>query len=215
MRTAHRFGFRIYFDNIMNHNGFDTPGFNEFVPEDFYPGFLPKDFHLREQPDGTYRKWDNTRDWGSEWQVQNLGLSGLIDIANEPGGTNRNHGFNEGDTTGKISFVRHPDNPEYYCYAPTAPGQRHAANEGTYVGFGPGNGITLASMQADPGFYTESGGRDASPHPALAPRSHQGRRLPARRGETRPGRLLRGDLRGRIATSRTTATLDRPSGSST
>lgn len=155
IRVAHRFGMRVYFDSIMNHNGFDTPGFNEFVPEDIYPGFLPRDFHLRETGDGFHRKWDNTRDWGSEWQVQNLGLSGLIDIANEPGTTNRNHGPFEGNTAGKIKFLRHPDHPEYYCYVPTAPRQSHAANDGIYVGFGPGNGITVASLQADEDYYNE------------------------------------------------------------
>ena len=84
IKVAHRFGIRVYFDSIMNHNGFDVPGFNESVAEDFYPGFRPGDFHLRTTAEGFYRRWDNTRDWGSEWQVQNLGLSGLIDIATEP-----------------------------------------------------------------------------------------------------------------------------------
>lgn len=155
IRVAHRFGIRVYFDCIMNHNGFDVPLFNEFVPEDLYPGFRPRDFHLRETGDGHYRKWDNTRDWGSEWQVQNLGLSGLIDIANEPGPTNRNHGPFEGNTSGKPVFLRHPVNPEFYCYVPSGPGQSHAANEGVYVGFGTGNGITLASLQANETYYRE------------------------------------------------------------
>ena len=155
IRVAHRFGIRVYFDCIMNHNGFDVPLFNEFVAEEFYPGFRPRDFHLRETPDGFYRKWDNTRDWGSEWQVQNLGLSGLVDIANEPGLTNRNHGLFEGDAGSKPVFLRHPDNPGYYCYIPSGPGQTHAANEGTYVGFGSGNGITRAFLQENEEFYRE------------------------------------------------------------
>ncbi|MCH2064534.1 MAG: alpha-amylase family glycosyl hydrolase [Roseibacillus sp.] len=155
IRVAHRFGIRVYFDSIMNHNGFDVPRYDEFVPEDVYPGFLPGDFHLRETGNGFYRKWDNTRDWGSEWQVQNLGLSGLIDIANEPGPANRNHGPFEGNTSGKPVFLRHPDNPEYYCYKPNAPGQTHAANEGTYVGFGGENGITRSFLQANESYYRE------------------------------------------------------------
>ena len=155
IRVAHRFGIRVYFDSIMNHNGFDVPRYNEFVAEDVYPGFRPGDFHLRETGDGFYQKWDNTRDWGSTWQVQNLGLSGLIDIANEPGPTNRNHGPFEGDTRSKPLFLRHPDNPDYYCYVPSGPGQTHAANEGTYVGFGTSNGITRAFLQANESFYQE------------------------------------------------------------
>lgn len=109
---AHRFGIRVYFDNIMNHNAFDIPGYNETTPIDVYPGFVPEDFHLRKTKDGFYRKWDNTRDWNSAWQVQNLGLSDLIDIAHET--PNTNHGFNEGDDMPKLTFTRHPNNPEYY-----------------------------------------------------------------------------------------------------
>ena len=112
METAHRFGLRVYFDNITNHNAFDIPGYNATTPIDTYPGFVPEDFHLRRTEDGFYRKWDNTRDWNDTWQVQNLGLADLIDIAIET--PNTNHGANEGDDIPKISFVRQPNNPEYY-----------------------------------------------------------------------------------------------------
>lgn len=145
VRVAHRFGIRIYFDNVMNHNAFDVPGYNAYTPIDTYPGFVPEDFHLRKTEDGFYRKWDNTRDWNDAWQVQNLGLADLIDIATEPGSTNNNHGANEGDTIPKIKFIRHPNNPEYYCYD---------AN-GTYVGFGTGNGLTASYIQAHPEAYAE------------------------------------------------------------
>ena len=106
VRTAHRFGIRIYFDNIMNHRAFDIPGFNEDTPIDVYPGMVPEDFHLRTTQEGFYRKWDNTRDWNDAWQVQHLGLADLIDIAQEPGTTNGNFGPNEGDTFPKIKFIR-------------------------------------------------------------------------------------------------------------
>ncbi len=118
IEVAHRFGIRIYFDNIMNHRAFDIPGFNETTPtggesqDELYPGMVPEDFHLRKTEDGFYRKWDNTRDWGSAWQVQNLGLSDLIDIAHET--PNANHGVNEGDTHPKYSFVRDLNRPEQY-----------------------------------------------------------------------------------------------------
>ena len=121
VKTAHRFGLRIYFDNIMNHRAFDIPGYNEYTPVDIYPGMLPEDFHLRVTEDGFYRKWDNTRDWSDAWQVQNLGLADLIDISQEThlkDGTGRtlngNFGRTEGSTYPKISFVRHPNNPEFY-----------------------------------------------------------------------------------------------------
>ncbi len=155
VRVAHRFGIRVYFDNIMNHNAFDVPGYNAFTPIDVYPGFLPEDFHLRRTEDGFYRKWDNTRDWNDAWQVQNLGLSDLIDIATEPGSLNYNHGAYEGDTIPKFEFVRQPNDPQYYCYIPSGPGQKHSNGEGTYVGFGPGNGITPATIAGDPSFYAE------------------------------------------------------------
>jgi hypothetical protein len=145
IEIAHRFGIRVYFDNIMNHNAFDVPGFNASTPIDIYPGFVPEDFHLRVTPEGFYRKWDNTRDWNSEWQVMHLGLADLIDIANEPGPTNHNFGATEGSTFQKIKFVRHPNNPEYYCYKP----------DGTYVGFGPNNGITVEMLQQHSAFYSE------------------------------------------------------------
>lgn len=73
MEVAHRFGVRIYFDNIMNHRAFDVPGYNEDTPIDVYPGMVPEDFHLRRTEDGFYRKWDNTRDWSSSWEVQTSG----------------------------------------------------------------------------------------------------------------------------------------------
>ena len=118
MKTAHRFGIRVYFDNIMNHRAFDIPGFNETTPtggedeDELYPGMVPEDFHLRKTEDGFYRKWDNTRDWQSAWQVQNLGLSDLVDIAHET--PNTNFGPNEGDDHPKYSFVRDINRPEQY-----------------------------------------------------------------------------------------------------
>lgn len=146
MEVAHRFGIRVYFDNIMNHRAFDVPGYNENTPIDIYPGMVPEDFHLRVTEDGFYRKWDNTRDWGSSWQVQNLGLADLIDIAHET--PNANFGRTEGSTHPKYSFVRHPNNPEYYDRLPN----------GTYVGFGPDNGITAQIIAANPDFYKEDVG---------------------------------------------------------
>ncbi len=140
MEVAHRFGIRIYFDNIMNHRAFDVPGYNENTPIDVYPGMVPEDFHLRVTEDGFYRKWDNTRDWGSAWQVQNLGLADLIDIAHET--PNVNFGRTEGSTHPKYSFVRHPNNPEFYCFN----------SSGNYVGFG---NVTAQDMLSNPDAFKE------------------------------------------------------------
>jgi len=114
IEVAHRFGLRVYFDNIMNHRGFDVPGYNSSTPTNLYPGLAPQDFHLRRQGDGTYRNWDNISNWGDPWQIQHRPLSGLLDLANEPGNVNENFGVSEGNTTAKISFLRQPGKTLYY-----------------------------------------------------------------------------------------------------
>jgi hypothetical protein len=45
--TAHRFGMRVYFDNVMNHNGGPTPGYDANTPLSVQPGMVPEDFHLQ------------------------------------------------------------------------------------------------------------------------------------------------------------------------
>lgn len=145
VETAHRFGIRVYLDNVMNHRGFDVPGYSASTPIDFYPGMLPEDFHLQVTADGFYRNWPGISDYGNQFQVWNLSTSNLMDIAQEPGTTNLNFGTTEGSTHPKIKFVRHPNNPEYYCYRP----------DGTYVGFGTTNGLTPAILAANPDFYGE------------------------------------------------------------
>jgi hypothetical protein len=145
VETAHRFGIRVYFDNVMNHRAFDIPGYNADTPIDIYPGMVPEDFHLRLTEDGFYRKWDNIANWGDAWQVMNRNFSDLIDIAQEPGDVNLNFGTTEGSTFKKIKFLRHPNNPEFYCFLPN----------GTYVGFGPTNGITAQMLQDNKSFYSE------------------------------------------------------------
>ncbi len=165
VETAHRFGIRVYLDNIMNHRAFDVPGYNESTPVDVYPGMVPEDFHVRMTEDGFYRKWDNCRDWSSAWQVMNLGLSDLIDIAHET--PNDNFGMNEGDDYPKPSFVRHPNNPELYDRMPNTnvpPAQWDPwdwtgnTNANLYIGFGTNNGLTTNLIAQCSSFFTEDVG---------------------------------------------------------
>lgn len=110
MEIAHRFGLRVYFDNIMAHTG-------GFVPEG-EPcelnglGFVPADFHILRQEDGSYYKID-WPDWDNEWQVLHRNPFSW-DMANEPGEWNNSFGTEEGERILKWIGVRHPDNPEFY-----------------------------------------------------------------------------------------------------
>ncbi len=140
VRTVHRFGLRVYFDNIMNHRAFDVPGYNSSVATNFYPGMVPGDFHLLTTSDGFFRNASSIRDYNSVWQVQNLSLLGLVDIAHES--PNANFGPTEGSTLPKPFFVRHPNNPEYYDLHPTL----------GRVGFG---NVTQAVLDANANFYRE------------------------------------------------------------
>jgi hypothetical protein len=120
VETAHRFGIRVYFDNIMNHRGFDVPGYDTNTPTNIYPALVPKDFHLQMIPGGFNRNWPSVQDYGNQWDVQYEPLSGLIDLANEPGSVNGNFGNTLGSTTTKPTFIRQLANPEYYA-DPTQP----------------------------------------------------------------------------------------------
>src|SRR5262245_30790334 len=80
MKIAHRFGLRVYFDNIVNHRAFDVPGYNASTPTNLYPGMVPGDFHLLTISGGFYRNTANISNFGDVWQVQNESLFGLVDI---------------------------------------------------------------------------------------------------------------------------------------
>lgn len=162
IETAHRFGLRIYADNIMNHRAFDIPAYNESTDVHLYPGMVPEDFHLRRTADGFYRKWDNVSDWENGWQVVNRNFSDLIDIAQET--PNVNHGLTEGSTYPKPSFVRHPDHPEFYDRMPNTNVSSSLwnpwdwtgnTNANLYIGFGPGNGLTTNMLALYPDFFQE------------------------------------------------------------
>src|SRR5687767_7494067 len=112
VEMAHRFGLRVYFDNIMNHRGFTVPGYDGNTPTNYYPGMVPGDFHLQTVAGGFYRSWNNIGNWNNTYEIQNNPLSGLIDIAQE--NPNANFGPNYGNTAGSPFFIRHPNHREYY-----------------------------------------------------------------------------------------------------
>ncbi len=114
VQTAHRFGIRVYFDNVMNHRSSTVPGYpGSGTPVNFYPGLVPKDFHLQTVAGG-YQNWANVSEWCDVQNVENQPLEGLIDLANEPGTVNWNFGTALGDTTSKPVFVRFPNRPDLY-----------------------------------------------------------------------------------------------------
>src|SRR5437763_960215 len=130
VETAHRFGIRVYFDNIVNHRGFDVPGYNASAPTNLYPGLAPQDFHLQTVSGGYYANWPSIANFNNQWEVQNQPLSGLIDLANEPGAINNNFGPSLGSTAPKISFIRQPGSNSYYMVTnlPSIGGPWHPFN---------------------------------------------------------------------------------------
>ena len=103
VETAHRFGLRVYFDNVMAHNGGSIPGYDENTSIYCQPGFVPEDFHLLVRADGTFRKMPEWPTWSDEWQVLNRNPFG-IDIAQES--PNTSFGSYEGATFPKYFGIR-------------------------------------------------------------------------------------------------------------
>lgn len=116
VQMAHRFGIRVYFDNVMNHRASTVPGYpGSGTSTNYYPGLIPQDFHLQTVTGG-YQNWPSIGDpyWCDTPVVQNQPLLGLCDLAQEPGTVNWNFGNNIGDTTNKPVFVRFPNRPDLY-----------------------------------------------------------------------------------------------------
>ncbi len=109
VNIAHQFGIRVYFDNIMAHNGGPTPNTPPSTLSTTQPGFVPEDFHL-VQTNGTYITLSNI-DFNNEWQLLNRGAFGL-DIAQES--PNASFGPTEGSTYPKWSGIRQSTRPELY-----------------------------------------------------------------------------------------------------
>jgi hypothetical protein len=118
VQVAHRFGIRIYFDNIMNHRSSTVPGYlYSGTPTNYYPGLIPQDFHLATVAVGNntyYTNWPSVSEWCDIENVQNQPLLGLCDLAQEPGNLNYNFGPVLGDTTNKPVFIREPGRPDLY-----------------------------------------------------------------------------------------------------
>ena len=114
VQTAHRFGIRIYFDNVMNHRSGTVPDYpGSGTPTNYYPGLVPQDFHLQAVTGG-YENWSDVSDWCTVENVENNPLLGLCDLAQEPGTLNWNFGPNYGNTTNKPVFVRFPGRADLY-----------------------------------------------------------------------------------------------------
>ena len=115
VRVAHRFGIRVYFDNVMAHNA--GPLDSATLPGQLFtgvPGFVPEDFHIVR--DGTtWRKPADYPNYQNEWEVLNRNPFAW-DIAQEvPSNVSFNPtGTAEGQTFPKWSGVRHPGRTEWY-----------------------------------------------------------------------------------------------------
>ncbi|HTB83554.1 MAG TPA: alpha-amylase family glycosyl hydrolase [Candidatus Sulfotelmatobacter sp.] len=116
VQTAHRFGIRVYFDNVMNHRASTVPGYpGSGTATNYYPGLIPQDFHLQTVTGG-WNNWPSIGDpyWCTTSVVQNQPLLGLCDLAQEPGTSNWNYGNSIGNTITKPYFVRFPGRNDLY-----------------------------------------------------------------------------------------------------
>jgi glycosidase len=114
VEVAHRFGLRVYFDNVMAHNGgpLDNVPAGTLFPG--IPGFVPEDFHLVRKSGGGWRKANDSIDYNDEWQVLNRNPFAW-DIAQENTNTSFDPvGQQEGLDYPKFFGVRHPGRTSLY-----------------------------------------------------------------------------------------------------
>jgi glycosidase len=108
VETAHRFGLRVYFDNVMAHN---AGPLDDVPPGTLFPGipgFVPQDFHLVRKPGGGWKKTTDSIDYNDEWQVLNRNPFAW-DIAQEDPNTSFDPtGQQEGLDYPKWVGIRHP-----------------------------------------------------------------------------------------------------------
>jgi hypothetical protein len=115
VKVAHRFGLRVYFDNVMNQNGGPLPDTPPSTLSNTQPGFVPEDFHLINS-NGNYSTYGGGVDYTHEWPDLNYNAFG-IDIAQEDPnvsfGPNIVNGYYE-NSYPKWYGIRQPTNPELY-----------------------------------------------------------------------------------------------------
>jgi hypothetical protein len=116
VKTAHRFGLRVYFDNVMNQNGGPLPDTPPGTLSNTQPGFVPEDFHLINS-NGNYSTYSGSIDYTHEWPDLNYNAFG-IDIAQEDPnvsfGPNVNASGYYINNYPKWYGIRQPNNPELY-----------------------------------------------------------------------------------------------------
>ncbi len=114
IRIAHRFGLKVYFDNVMAHTGGPL---GSIAPGNLFPdipGFVPEDFHLVRHEGGGWRKATDSVDWNDEWQVLNRNPFSW-DIAHESPNTSFDpDGQSEGRDYPKWMGIRHPGQTQLY-----------------------------------------------------------------------------------------------------
>jgi hypothetical protein len=113
IKVAHRFGIRVYFDNVMAHNGgpLDPVLPGQFLPQ--IPGFVPEDFHFVWDVN-RWRKASDSINYNDEWQVLNRNPFAW-DIAQEDPNTSFNPtGTGENQDYPKFRGIRHPGQTQYY-----------------------------------------------------------------------------------------------------
>ncbi|MGJ8725304.1 MAG: hypothetical protein ACSHYB_12160 [Roseibacillus sp.] len=114
MKTAHRFGFRVYFDNVMAHTAgpLDPVSTGTLLPG--VPGFVPEDMHLGWNG-SNWQKFADYPDYNNETEVL-LRNPFAWDIAQE-GPDNASFdddGLQEYSTFSKWTGIRHPGQTDYY-----------------------------------------------------------------------------------------------------
>jgi hypothetical protein len=114
VETAHRFGLRVYFDNVMAHNAGPLDNVPPGTLFPGVPGFVPEDFHLVRRSGGGWRKATDSIDCHDEWQVLNRNPFAW-DIAQESPNTSFDpNGQQEGLDYPKWFGIRHPGKTELY-----------------------------------------------------------------------------------------------------
>lgn len=114
VNTAHRFGLRVYFSNVMNQNGGSLPDTPPGTLCNTQPGFVPEDFHLivnSTNPPSYSTLPAGNENYNDEWQDLYLNQFG-IDIAQES--PNGSFGAAERDTYPKFVGVRQPTSSQFY-----------------------------------------------------------------------------------------------------